>query len=111
VGAAPEPVVLTLAPHQARDLPRTIPHLVGDVRRRLLRHSGSPPAVTIDLSAVPPTPACAPLLLLFRLVRRLTDPPAEVVVTGASPALATCLVADLPAGTTVTDRRGRRWPS
>jgi hypothetical protein len=108
--AAPAPVLLKLTPHQARDMPRWIPHLIHYVRRRLLQQpENASPTVAIDLSAIPPTPACAPLLLLFRLVRRLLGTTSQVIVTGVNVALCTCLVADLPAGVTVVDQRGRRW--
>jgi len=85
-----------------------MPYLVQEVRRRLRDH-GSAGNVVVDLSAVPPAPTCAPLLMLFGLIRRLLNPDAEILVTGASPAVRACLVADLPKGVTVVDRRGRRW--
>jgi hypothetical protein len=107
--AAPRPLLLELAPHQARDLPRWIPHLIQHVRGRLPGSGNAPPAVVIDLSGVPPTPACAPFLLLFRLVRRLSGSRSPVVVTGVNAALCACLVAGLPAGVMVIDQRGRRW--
>jgi hypothetical protein len=34
---------------------------------------------------------------------------ARVEVTGANPALRACLAAQLPAGVTLVDRKGRRW--
>jgi hypothetical protein len=86
-----------------------MPHLVAEVRRQLRQHGDTARDVTIDLSALPPTPACAPLLMLFTLVRRLLSADAGIVVTGVSPALRACLVAELPTGVTVVDRRGRRW--
>ena len=103
------PVVLRLSPQQASDLPRWMPHLVAEVRRQLRQHGDTARDVTIDLSALPPTPACAPLLMLFTLVRRLLSADAGIVVTGVSPALRACLIAELPTGVTVVDRRGRRW--
>ena len=89
-------------------MPRWVPYLVQEVRRRLRDH-GSAGNVVVDLSAVPPAPTCAPLLMLFGLIRRLLNPDAQIVVTGVSPAVRACLVADLPKGVTVVDRRGRRW--
>jgi hypothetical protein len=108
--ATPEPLILTVTAHQAGNLPHWTPHLVQHVRHRLRQRSAdAPPAVVIDLSAVPPTPACAPLLMLFRLVRRSVDPKSPVVVTGVNVALSACLVDELPTGVTLIDRRGRRW--
>ncbi|WP_214401110.1 hypothetical protein [Pseudonocardia lacus] len=105
-----EQVVLALVAHQVADLARTIPYLVADVRRRLGEVAGPGEAdVVIDLSAVPPAPACAPLLLLFRLVRRLVGPAARVLVTGVAPALSACLVSGLPDGVVLVDRSGRHW--
>jgi hypothetical protein len=107
-------VELALSAHQVEDLARTIPRLLDEVRRQLARLAGRPaPDVVIDLSAVPPVPACSPLLLLFRLVRRLVrrsvGPDAHVVVAGVGPALSACLVPDLPTGVVLVDPRGRRW--
>jgi hypothetical protein len=87
-----------------------MPHLIENVRRRLQEAEDAPPPVVIDLSGIPPTPACAPLLMLFRLVRRMLPTTSPVVVTGVSAALGACLVVDLPAGVVVIDQRGRRWP-
>jgi hypothetical protein len=86
-----------------------MPYLVEEVRRQLRRHGDPAREVIIDLSSLPPTPACAPLLMLFTLVRRLLTADAGIVVTGVNPALRACLVAELPTGVTVVDRRGRRW--
>jgi hypothetical protein len=107
-------VELVLTAHQVEDLPRTIPRLLDEVRRQLARPVGRPASgVVIDLSAVPLVPACSPLLLLFRLVRRLVrrsvGPDARVVVAGVGPALSACLVPDLPTGVVLVDGRGRRW--
>lgn len=105
-----DPVLLRLTPHQAADLPRWIPHLVADVRSRLAQQPAqTSPSVTIDLSALPASAACAPLLFLFGLVRRLVGTTSEVVVTGVNAALGPCLLAGLPAGVTVIDHRRRRW--
>jgi hypothetical protein len=90
-------------------MPRWMPHLVDEVRRQLRHHGDTARDVTIDLSELPPTPACAPLLMLFTLVRRLLSADARIVVTGVNPALRPCLVAELPTGVTVVDGRGRRW--
>jgi len=92
-----EKVEVALDPHQVEDLPRAIPRLLDEVRGKLSRLAGRrAPEVVIDLSAVPPVPACSPLLLLFRLVRRLlrrsVGPDARVVVTGVGPALWVCTV-------------------
>jgi hypothetical protein len=86
-----------------------MPHLVAEVRRQLRRGGDARRDVMIDLSSLPPSPACAPLLMLFTLVRRLLSADAGIVVTGVHPALSACLVAELPTGVTVVDRRGRRW--
>ncbi|TWF82197.1 hypothetical protein FHX44_118142 [Pseudonocardia hierapolitana] len=88
-----------------------MPHLVEEARRQLRHHGDAARDVVIDLSSLPPTSACAPLLMLFTLVRRLLSADAGVVVTGVNPALRACLVAELPTGVTVVDRRGRRWSS
>ena len=109
-----EKVEIALDPHQVEDLPRAIPRLLDEVRGKLSRLAGRrAPEVVIDLSAVPPVPACSPLLLLFRLVRlllrRSVGPDARVVVTGVGPALSACFVPDLPTGVVLVDTRGRRW--
>jgi hypothetical protein len=67
--------------------------------------------LVVDLSAVPPTPIAAPLLLLVNLLRRLVGGDGRIEVVGVSPAILGALTAfDLPAEVTVTDTRGRRWP-
>lgn len=109
---APEPgrISLTLTPHEVRTLSYSIHGLMQSVRDQLSRQGGCVDRVSIDLSAVPPLPACAPLLSLFGLVRRAVGSKPDIVVTGPSPALASCLIADLPDGVIVVDRTGRRWP-
>jgi hypothetical protein len=105
-----ESISVSVTFDQATDLHHSIPVLVRDVRRQLRRRRGNPgDRVTIDLSAVPPVPACAPLLLLFGLVRRVVGAKPDIVVTGTSPALAACLVAGLPEGVVVVDQSDRRW--
>lgn len=103
------PVVLHVSADQARELHRSISLLVTDARRRLARRNTADPHLIVDLSAVPPIPACAPLLLLLRLLRR-AGPAATITVTGPNSALAPCLVAGLPPGVVLVDRSGRRWP-
>jgi hypothetical protein len=93
---APEPISLTLTAYEARTRSHSIPGLIHSVRHQLIRQGSPGDHVTIDLSAVPPVPACAPLLSLFRLVRRAVGSKPDIVVTGTSRALAACLVADLP---------------
>jgi hypothetical protein len=111
VAREPEPTSLTLTAYLARTLSHSIPVLIHSVRHQLIRQGGNPgDQVTIDLSAVPPVPACAPLLSLFGLVRRAVGSKPGIVVTGTSPALAACLVADLPDGVVVVGRTGSRWP-
>jgi len=56
-------------------------------------------------------PIAAPLLRLLTLLLQVAGRASEVVVTGASPALAGGLIADLPDRVVVVDRAGRRWPS
>jgi hypothetical protein len=87
--------------------PRAFCRVPCDHRKRRLE--GPTPGVVVDLSAVPPNPAYAPLLLLLRLMRRLVAPSTRSEVTGTSSDLAACLVAVLPAGV-VVDRSGRRRP-
>jgi hypothetical protein len=83
--------------------PRAFCRVPCDHRKRRLE--GPTPGVVVDLSAVPPNPAYAPLLLLLRLMRRLVAPSTRSEVTGTSSDLAACLVAVLPAGV-VVDRSG-----
>ncbi|MFC5235564.1 hypothetical protein [Pseudonocardia zijingensis] len=108
--AEPAHIELAVTPFEARNLPYTIHGIMRSVRDQLSRMGGSADQVTIDLSAVPPLPACAPLLALFQHVQRAVGPRATIVVIGPSPALAACLRADLPEGVVLVDRTGRRWP-
>lgn len=103
-------IAVSLTAHEVRTLSSSIPGIVHGVRRQLSERGDPGDQVTVDLSAVPPVPACAPLLSLFGLVRRTVGPKPLIVVTGANAALAACLVADLPDGVVLVDRRGRRWP-
>ena len=107
-----QPVVLRLTPEHVRKFHRNIPILVREVRRQLAsRHSADVREVVLDLSDVPPTPAAAPLLLLVRLLRRLTDEDVQIEVSGVSPALAAALIPfDMSERVTITDTSGRRWP-
>lgn len=107
------PVVLRLTPEHVRSLHRTIPILVGKVRRQLTsQRDEHARIIVLDLSDVPPTPAAAPLLFLVRLLRGLTDVDGRVEVAGVSPALAAALIPfDLPEGVTLVDTHGRRWPA
>jgi hypothetical protein len=91
-------------------LQHSIPLVIADVRRQLAGRASSLTEVTVDLSAVPPIPACAPLLLLFRLLRRVVSRTTKLVVVGVNPALTACLVAGLPDDVLVVDQTGRRWP-
>ena|SRR5690242_9650309 len=105
------PVVLRLEPEHLRTIHRSIPILVGEARRQLAsRGPGDVREVVLDLSAIPPTPVAAPLLLLVRLLRRLADADGSVEVVGVSPALAAALIPfELPAGVALTDTSRRRW--
>jgi hypothetical protein len=105
-------VRIQVTPDDARTLHRSIPRLVAEARRRLAASPGMPGRdLVVDLSAVPPTPIAAPLLLLVNLLRRLVGRDGRIDVVGVSPALAAALTAfDLPAEVTVTDTRGRRRP-
>jgi hypothetical protein len=103
--------VLHITADQARNLHRTIPVLVADIRQRLAGQRDEL-NIMLDLSAVPPTPAAAPLLFLVNLLRRITSPNLEIVVVGVAPALAAAMTAyDLPQNVTLVDTRGRRWPA
>jgi hypothetical protein len=110
--AVPEDqVVLHITADQVRNPHRTIPILVAEVQQRLAGQWDDL-GITLDLSAVPPTPAAAPLLFLVNLLRRISSPKAEIVVTGITPALAAAMTAyDLPQNVTFVDARGRRWPA
>ena len=89
----------------------TIPMLLSTVRRQLAnRRRQTRVVVELDLTAVPPTPICAPLLRLITLLLQAAGRSSEVVVTGASPALAAGLIAGLPDRVVVVDQTGRRWP-
>lgn len=104
----PVPVLVRVTAEQARSLDRAIPVLVRNARRQL-DDEPQGRAVVLDLSAVPPMPACAPLLFLIALLRRAGGPTSRITAIGVSPALASCLIADLPDGVDVVDRNGRRW--
>jgi hypothetical protein len=110
--AAREPVRIQVTPDDARTLHRSIPRLVDRARRGLAASPGTTRRdIVVDLSAVPPTPIAAPLLLLVNLLRRLVGGNGRIEVIGVSPALAGALTAfDLPVEVTVTDTSGRRWP-
>ena len=89
----------------------SIPMLLSTVRHRLVnRRHQTRVVVELDLTAVPPTPICAPLLRLITLLLQVPGTESEVVVTGVSPALAAGLIAGLPDRVVVVDRTGRRWP-
>ena len=89
----------------------TIPMLLSTVRRQLTnRRRQTRVVVELDLTAVPPTPICAPLLRLITLLLQVAGRASEVVVTGASPALVAGLIARLPDRVVVVDQAGRRWP-
>jgi hypothetical protein len=105
-----ESIVISLTADQAMSLQHSIPLVIADVRRQLAGRASSLTEVTVDLSAVPPIPACAPLLLLFRLLRRVVSRTTKLVVVGVNPALTACLVAGLPDDVLVVDQTGRRWP-
>lgn len=107
------PVVVRVTADEVATLHRSISGLVRDARHKLAsRVDGAHRELILDLSAVPPTPAVAPLLLLIRLLRRLQQPGGRVDVIGVNPALAGALTAfDLPNGVGVVTTRGRRYPS
>ncbi|WP_445189165.1 hypothetical protein ACTXG6_19110 [Pseudonocardia sp. Cha107L01] len=92
---------------------RSIPKLLRDARRQLAgrRDRTTEVAIVLDLSAVPSMPSCAPLLCLIRLLRRVSGSTSQVTVTGVTPAIRAGLIAGLPAGVTVVDQTGRRWPA
>jgi hypothetical protein len=105
-------VVVALTAEHAWSMHNTIPMLLSTVRRQLAnrRHETRVVVVELDLTAVPPTPICAPLLRLITLLLQVAGRSSEVVVTGASPALAAGLIAGLPDRVVVVDQTGRRWP-
>lgn len=105
----PEPVRIRVTPDDARTLHRSIPRLVREARGLLAASPGTPwRDLVVDLSAVPPMPIAAPLILLVNLLRRLTGD-GRTDVVGVSPALAGALTAFDLREVTVTDTRGRRW--
>ena len=104
-------VVVALTAEHARSLHYSIPTLLSLVRRQLAnRQHQTRVVVELDLTAVPPMPICAPLLRLITLLLHTAGRASEVVVTGASPALAAGLIAGLPDRVVVVDHAGRRWP-
>ena len=107
------PVVVRVTADEAATLHRSISGLVRDARHKLAsRVDGARRGLVLDLSAMPPMPAVAPLLLLIRLLRRLQQPGGSVDVIGVNPALAGALTAfDLPDGVGVVTTGGRRYPS
>lgn len=107
----PAPLRLTVTADDVATLHRRIPELVGRVRQQLSSSPASPRRdLVVDLSAVPPSPAVAPLLFLVHLLRR-TVGDGTVDIVGVTPALVGALTAfELPGNVTVIDVRGRRWP-
>jgi hypothetical protein len=107
----PAPLRLMVTVDDIKSLHRRIPGLVGEVRQQFSSSPESPRRdLVVDLSAVPPSPAAAPLLFLVHLLRRLVGD-GKVEVVGVTPALAGALTAyELPEDVTVIDVRGRRWP-
>jgi hypothetical protein len=102
-------VRIQVTPDDARTLHRSIPRLVREARRLLAASRGTRwRDLVVDLSAVPPMPIAAPLILLVNLLRRLTGG-GRTDVVGVSPALAGALTAFDLREVTVTDTRGRRW--
>jgi hypothetical protein len=106
-------VVVRVTADEAASLHRNISSLVREARHKLAsRADRAKRELVLDLSAVPPVPAVAPLLLLVRLLRSLLGPGGRVSVTWVTPALVGALAAfALPDGVDLVDRRGRRWPS
>jgi hypothetical protein len=106
-------VVVRVTAEEVTNLHRSISVLVWGARHKLASQADDAKReLVLDLSAVPPVPAVAPLLLLIRLLRRLVEPDGRVDVTGVTPALAAALTAfDLPDGVGLVDAQGRRWPS
>jgi hypothetical protein len=104
-------VRLTVTADDVETLHHRIPELVGRVRQQLLSSPDSPrPDLVVDLSAVPPSSAVAPLLFLVHLLRRLVGG-GKIDIIGVTPALVGGLTAfELPNNVTVIDVRGRRWP-
>jgi hypothetical protein len=103
-------VVVALTAEHARSMHYSIPILLSAVRRQLANRPNQSVAVELDMTAVPPMPICAPLLRLITLLLQVAGRASEVVVTGASPALAAWLIAGLPDMVVVVDQAGRRWP-
>lgn len=109
--AVPADIVVVLTADQAQSMHHSIPALLSPVRRQLAnRRNQAGVAVELNLAAVPPMPICAPLLRLITLLLAVAGRASEVVVTGASPALAAGLIAGLPHRVLVVDQMGRRWP-
>jgi hypothetical protein len=74
-------------------------------RRRTARRD-----LVVDLSAVRPSPAVAPLFFLVHLLCRLVGD-GKIDIIGVTPAFVGALTAfELPNNATVVDVRGRRWP-
>ena len=117
VGSRPEsgPLPVRITAADTRSMPRSVPALIGRVRRELESrvadrgHAGG--TVVVDLSELPVLGAamCSPLILLIRLLHELVAP-AEVVVVGVASTVRACLVGGLPDGVRLVDRRGRSWP-
>lgn len=103
---AAHPVVLRATPKQIGDLERSIPLLVSQVRRQLgSDRDGVRREIVLDLSAVPPMPVVAPLLLLVRLLGGLTGPGGKVEVIGGGHGARRRLDGIRPAGQGHVDRR------
>jgi hypothetical protein len=104
-------VVVRVTADEVASLHRSVSRLVQEARQQLASEADrAGRELVLDLSAVPPVPALAPLLLLIRLLRRLLGPGGRVDVTGVSPALVGALTAfDLPDGVGLVDTRGRHW--
>jgi hypothetical protein len=106
-------MVVRVTADEAASLHRSISRLLREARHKLAsRDDRAKRELVLDLSAVPPVPAVAPLLLLVRLLRSLLGPGGRVDVTGVNPALVGALTAfALPDGVGLVDTRGRRWQS
>lgn len=112
---AVEPVRVTLTAAHLESMPRSVPTLVGRVRRALASR-GAPAddvagAVIVDLAELPVlgAAACVQVLLLVRLLHDHADR-MEVVVAGVPSTARDCLAGGLPDGVRLVDRRGRSWP-
>jgi hypothetical protein len=105
------PVRLEVTADDVKTLHRRIPELVGRVRQQLSSSPDSPRRdLVVDLFAVRPSPAVAPLLFLVHLLCRLVGD-GKIDIIGVTPALVGALTAfELPNNATVVDVRGRRWP-